>query len=157
MLLKIFFAECARPRLKPYRIIRRQHRAAADVVFPPPIPNGGRYAYHERHKHAEHYVLQSVSAFVLFHRKRGVAVYDKHAAEAKTAPPCADLKIYEVMKAVRAVSRNKECKRDDQARRRYDYTPSTRREPKAYTFKHSHLLPPTACFSSRKSPPRSAL
>ena len=57
--------------------------------------------------------MQSVSAFVLFHRKRGVAVYDKHATEAKTAPPRTDLKIYEVMKTARAVSRNKERKRDD--------------------------------------------
>ena len=86
-----------------------------------------------------------------------VLVYNKHAAEAKTAPPCADLEIYKVMKAVRAVSRNKERKRDDQTRRRYKYAPSTRREPKAYTFKHSHLPPPTACFSSRKLPPQSAL
>ena len=153
----MFFAERACPRLKPYRIIRRQHRTAAGFVFPPPIPNGGRYAYHERHKHAEHNILQPVSSIVLYRRKRGVAVYDKNAAEAKSAPPCANFEIYEVMKATRAVSRNKERKRDDQARRRYEYAPSARREPKAYTFKHSNLPPTTACFSSRKLPPQSAL
>lgn len=57
--------------------------------------------------------MQPVSAFVLFRRKRGVAVYDKNAAEAKSSPPRADLEIYEVMKAVRAVSRNKERKCDN--------------------------------------------
>ena len=60
------------------------------------------------------------------------------AAEIKAAPPAPDLKIYEIMETVRFMPRNEERKRNERARRRYQQSPSTRGNPKANRFKHSH-------------------